>query len=85
MSDWGQRLKTIRTAGGFTQPQMARLLGNVTVFVVCRWESGRFPVPAHVRLLIKGIEQAAALGGDGGAHILGFLDENVDTIGEDGS
>jgi len=85
MNDWAQRLKTIRTAGGFTQPQMARLLGNVTEYHLCRWERGRWPVPAHVRLLIKGIEQAAAHGGDGVAHILGFLDENVDTIGDDGT
>jgi len=85
MSNWGQRLKTIRTAGGFTQPQMVRLLGYTSEFQLCRWEKGVIAVPTQVRLLIKGIEQAAAQGGDGVAHILGFLDENVDAISDEGS
>ena len=84
MNEWGQRLKTIRTAGGFTQGEMARLLGNVTRFSVMRWELGELPVPTHARLLIKGIEHAALTSTDGVAQILGFLDENVDIINEEG-
>lgn len=48
-------LKEARQRLGLTQKEFAKLLFRTTD-CIAKWESGKYPIPKQIHLLIKGIE-----------------------------